>query len=338
MGTHYQQLSISERCEIARLRDAGHSKRQIAAALDRAPSTIARELDRNASATATAGYQPEYAHQQAQARCWRGARLERGAALREAVLSALGAGWSPAQVSGRLALEYGRPVISHESIYRFIYAQLARTKDYSWRLYLRRGKSKRGWRGRRGGNTIVRIPEWAPLSQRSPEANDRGTPGHWEADLMLFGNHGPVLLLLHERHSRLLLACRLPGKAAPPIAAAIARMLSPLPPELRRSVAFDNGTEFARHSRLHKLGIRTYFCEVRSPWQKGGVENAIGRLRRFLPRRTNLKQIRAAELTAVLQAYNNTPRQCLGYRTPAEVFADAALHLKCEFTFRLAPE
>ena len=120
MGTHYQQLSISERCEIARLCAAGHSKRQIAAALDRAPSTIARELDRNASATATAGYQPEYAHQQAQAPLCkviignrRGARLERDAALRETVLSGLRAGWSPAQVSGRLALEYGRPVISH---------------------------------------------------------------------------------------------------------------------------------------------------------------------------------------------------------------------------------
>ena len=127
MGTHYQQLSISERCEIARLCAAGHSKRQIAAALDRAPSTIARELDRNATATAsaTAGYQPEYAHQQAQAPLGkviignrRGARLERDAALREAVLSGptrpkLNAGWSPAQVSGRLALEYGRPVISH---------------------------------------------------------------------------------------------------------------------------------------------------------------------------------------------------------------------------------
>ena len=208
MGTHYQQLSIAERCEITRLSDARCSVRQIAAALERAPSTSSRELNRNASATA--GYRPEYAHQQAQARWRRGARLERDAALREAVLSGLGAGWSPARVSDRLALEYGRPVISHESIYRFIYAQLACTKDYSWRLYLPRGKSKRGRRGRRGGNAAIRIPGWAPRSQRSPEANDRRTPGHWEADLMRFGNRGPALLL-HERHSRLLLACRHSG-------------------------------------------------------------------------------------------------------------------------------
>ncbi len=116
MGTHYQQLSIVERCEIARLRTAGCSVPEIAAALDRATSTITRELNRNASANG--GYQPEYVQQ-------------------------------PAQVSGRLALDYGRPVISHASIYGFIYAQPARTKDYSWRLYLPRGKSKRGWRGRR---------------------------------------------------------------------------------------------------------------------------------------------------------------------------------------------
>ena len=160
MGTHYQQLSIVERCEIARLSTAGLSKREIAAALDRATSTISRELNRNASANG--GYQPEYAQRQAPARCWRGARLERDAPLRDAVLSRLRAGWSPAQVSGRLALDCGRRVISPESIYRFIYAQLARTKDYSWRLYLPRGKSKRGWRGRRGGNAIVRIPGWTP--------------------------------------------------------------------------------------------------------------------------------------------------------------------------------
>ena len=121
MGKHYRQLSIVECCEIALLRTAGYSVPEIAAALDRSPPTISRELNRNASANG--GDQPEYAQQQqAQPRRWRGARLERDAALREDALSGLSAGWSPAQVSGRLALDYGRPVISHESIYRFIYA------------------------------------------------------------------------------------------------------------------------------------------------------------------------------------------------------------------------
>ena len=125
----YKQLSEYERFRIAHLQAAGASQRQIAAALDRAPSTVARELKRNGSRTL--GYQPRYANQQAHARRWRGSRLERDGPLREQVLAGLGAGWSPAQVAGRLALDEGRLIISHESIYRFIYAQMARKKDYS---------------------------------------------------------------------------------------------------------------------------------------------------------------------------------------------------------------
>ncbi len=110
-------------------------------------------------------------------------------------------------------------------------------------------------------------------------------------------------------------------------------MLSPLPSELRRSVTFDNGTEFARRYQRHARSIRPQFCEVRSPCQNGGIENASVRLRRFLPRNADLKQIKAPQLTAAIQAYHNTPRQRLGYRTPAAVFAAATLHLKCESTF-----
>ncbi len=144
MGRHYSHLTIEERCEIARLRAAGCSIRQIAATLDRQPSTVARELTRNGSSTL--GYQPRYADQQAHARRWRGARLDRDPQLRDRVLACLKQGWSPQQVAGRLARQANRPLISHESIYRFIYAQLARKKDYSWRGgdYLPRAKSKRG--------------------------------------------------------------------------------------------------------------------------------------------------------------------------------------------------
>ena len=150
MGKQYQQVAFEERCEISRLRAEGRSVRQIAASLDRAPSTIARELKRNGSRTQ--GYRPSYAQQPARAPRWRGARLGRDDALRDLVLSRLKPDWSPEQVAGRLALETGAKVISHESIYRFIYVQLARKKDYSWRHYLPRAKSKRGWRGRKGGS------------------------------------------------------------------------------------------------------------------------------------------------------------------------------------------
>ncbi len=335
MGKRYGHVTIEERCEIARLQTEGRSIRQIAAGLDRSPSTVARELKRNGSQTG--GYKPVYADQQARARRWRGSRMERDDTLRSRVLSHLAQGWSPEQVAGRLKLQAGRVVISHESIYRFIYGQLARTQDYAWRHYLPRAKSKRGWRGRKGGSPASFIAMRRPLAERPRSAADRRTPGHWEADLMLFRTYGHAVLAMHERHSRILIAVRPPGKASGPIADAMAQILGQLPPHCRRSVAFDNGTEFALHHQLHDLGIETFFCDIRSPWQKGGIENAIGRLRRNLPRKTDLTALPNDQFTNLIQAYNNTPRKCLGYKTPAEIFMHQVLHLKCESTYRLSP-
>ncbi len=336
MGNRYTQITIEERCELARLQAAGNSIRQIAASLDRAPSTIARELKRNRSPST--GYKPSYAHQQARSHRWAGSRLDRDSGLRDRVLSRLAQGWSPEQVAGRLAHEQGTPVISHETIYRFIYAQIARTKDYSWRQYLPRAKSKRGRRGRKGGSPARFIHLRRPLSERPEEANDRTTPGHWEGDLMLFGTHKQPVLALHERHSRLLIAARPPSKHADPMVNIIGKIFAQLPAPLRRTLTFDNGTEFARHHKLHALGIQTFFCDTHSPWQKGGVENAIGRMRRALPRKTDLAAVTNQRFVEFVRAYNNTPRKCLGFLTPAEVFRNQVLHFKCESTFRPSPE
>ena len=334
MGIRYRHLCIEERCELARLHTEGYSVRQIAASLDRSPSTVARELKRNG--TETQGYRPSYAQEQARARRWTGSKLEGNHALRQLVLSRLRAGWSPQQVAGRLALESGGTLICHETIYRFVHAQIRRTKDYSWRHYLPKGKSKRGWRGRKGGSPASFIAHRRPLSERAPEAADRQEPGHWEADLMLFGNKGQALLVMTERHSRLLAMARLPGKAAQPVAQAMVRIIASFPAHWHRSVAFDNGTEFAQHYQLHQLGVETFFCDVRSPWQKGAVENRIGRLRRFLPRRTDLSDCSDQELIQLTEADNNTPRKSLGYLTPTEVYSNHVLHLKCESTFQPA--
>src|SRR5215469_15456040 len=133
MGQSYDQLTLEERCEIARRREAGESIRKIAAALDRSASSISRELKRNDASGR--GYRPAWACEQAQARRWRGSRMERNEELQRAVLDALALGWSPEQVAGRLARDAGRRVISYESIYRFIYAQIRRTKTYAWRGY-----------------------------------------------------------------------------------------------------------------------------------------------------------------------------------------------------------
>ena len=155
---------------------------------------------------------------------------------------------------------------------------------------------------------------------------------------MLFRTYGQAVLTLHERHSRLIIALRPPGKAADPIATAIAEVLAPFPPQLRRTITFDNGTEFARHHRLHALGIQTFFCDTHSPWQKGGIENAIGRLRRTLPRKTDLAGLSDHQFSLLLRAYNSTPRKCLGYYSPAEIISKQVLHLKCESTFPPARE
>lgn len=329
MGQRYRQFSVEERIEIARLSGEGRSIRQIAAVLDRAPSSVARELKRNSGTQL--GYKPIYAQQQAQARRWTGSRLERDAVLRQQVLGQLRAGWSPQQIAGRCDHRIGA-----ETIYRFIYAQITRHNDYSWRHYLPRAKYKRGRRASKGGSPALHMLHRVPLTQRPSEVAERKVPGHWEADLMAFSKYGQNLLVLVERTSRALLAIRLASKQAEPLARTLATILGSLPPPLRRTITFDNGTEFARHYDLAPLGIATYFCDPHAPWQKGSIENAIGRMRRVLPRKTDLTQIDEPTLRTCIARYNNTPRKCLDWKTPAEAFSDYLLHFKRESTSQLS--
>jgi len=334
MGESYDQLTLEERCAIAELHRAGRSLRQIAAALHRAPSTIARELKRNTgSGPRAASYRPAYAEQQTKARRWSGARLDRDPALRERVLTLLSQGWSPEQVVGRLKREAGRTVIGCETIYRFVYDQLKRTNDGAWRRYLPRAKAKRGRRRKKGGSPASFIKHRVSVHARPPEALDRREAGHWEADFMLFARYGQSVLVLHERASRLTCFVRTDTRKAEPTAALLGQLLAPLPADLRLSLTFDNGTEFAEH---HRLTIPTFFCDPHAPWQKGGVENAVGRIRRWLPRRTNLEDLDPNEILNAAWAYNHTPRRCLDFLTPAEVFSQV-LRFEWESTSRLSP-
>lgn len=336
MGTNYDQFGLEERCEIARLQDEGCSIRQIAAALDRSPSSISRELRRNQGRQV--GYKPAYAQERAKARRWKGSKLDRNAGLREETLGLLRKGWSPEQVCGFLERQHGERRLGPETIYRFIAAQIARHKDYSWRHYLPRAKAKRGRRGKRGGSSVLHIEQRIPITERPAEIEDREIPGHWEADLMLFAKYGQAVLTLHERTSRLLIAIKPQSKAAPPIATAIAKLLAPLPAQLRQSITFDNGTEFARHYELHRFDIATYFCDPYAPWQKGGIENAIGRMRRVIPTKVDLAQLSQRQLANLICDYNNTPRKCLDWNSPAQVFLSQMLHFKRESTCPLARE
>lgn len=335
MGSFYEQLSLEERCAIASLRIDGHSIRQIAARLDRSASTISRELRRNTGTEV--GYKPAYADEQAWARRWRGSRMARQPALSTLVLDRLAMGWSPEQVAGRLALEQSSMRISHESIYRFIDAQIRRTNDYAWRHYLPRKKSKRGWR-RRSNQPIQHIKDRVSIDHRPLHINARRQPGHWEADLVHPRKSGAAILVAQERTTRYTLLAKQPGKHAQPVLDQLQRWFTTLPAGLRRSLTQDNGPEFCLHHQLNPLGIKTWFCHPHSPWQKGGVENMNGRIRRYIPRGTDPQSFSDADLQNLAHRLNHTPRKCLGFKTPAELFDNQLLHFKCESTFRRLPE
>jgi len=322
MGRSYEQLSLRERVEIEILRRQGWSLRRIGTALGRSAGTISREVRRNGQPTKQwrGIYDGERADRLALRRRRWDARfkLKRQPDLQSLVRNGLAMGRSPEQIAGRLALEHGKTIISHESIYRFIYYRSA-LKDY-WHQLLPRAKSRRGKLGKRGGSLIKARQ---PISLRPAEADDRLTPGHWEADLMGFARYGQYVLVTHERTSRLLSIERLPAKAAAGVAHRLLKRFSALPHAVRRSLTFDNGTEFAQHLQLtQQLGLPTFFCDTHAPWQKGGIENAIGRMRRPLPRKTDIATITDQHLDTLVQLYNDTPRKCLAFRTPNEVFSD----------------
>ena len=342
MGTTYSQLRLKERMEIYRLRAAGKSLRQIGKQLGRAASTVARELARNSRPTKSwpGGYEPERAQALAQRRRrWDGRfKLARQPALRALVRDRLAMGWSPEQIAGRLAHDDASMRISHESIYRFVYHRCAQ-KDY-WHRLLPNRKNRRG-RLLRGGISPVRFfKHRTPIHERPRDVETRQEAGHWEADLMCFAKYRQSILIVHERASRILLAAKQTTKVADVIAGKLSSMLAVLPEALRQTVTFDNGTEFAQHYRLHdELGIGTYFCDPHAPWQKGGVENAIRRLRRPLPRKSDLATLSPRALDRIIANYNATPRRCLGFKAPAEVFWNnlTPLHFKRESTSRPAP-
>jgi transposase, IS30 family len=332
MGKAYKQLTQEERYEIARLRAGGATIRKIATALDRPASTVSRELKRNSGREV--GYKASYAQEQASGRRWRGNKLVRQPELQREVLGLLEAGLSPEQICGRLKLERGRSPVSHETIYRFIDQQIRRTKDYRWRHFLPRGKSKRGLRGRKGGSSAVRIKNRVSIEQRPLYIERRRQPGHWEGDLLMLSDKKTNVLVAEERTSRFVMLAAQPDKSASRVARNLLRWFRKMPPELRRTFTQDNGTEFAQHFKLtEKLAMQTYFCNPHSPWQKGGLENMNGRLRRYIPLKTDPKSLTRRHIRDIAHALNHTPRKCLGFKTPAEVFFHKLLHFECESTF-----
>ena len=312
----YSHLTAEERDRLAGLKADGLSLRSIARALGRAASTISRELRRNA--LDSGAYRPHVADGAYMLRRQRAAVLETDARLAAYLTDRLSEGWTPEQIAGRLRLgiERGLRAVCAETIYGWIY-RAGQKAQRLWRFLTRRHARRRKRHGRTSRDTIA---EKIHISQRSEDADARETVGHWEADLVICKRSRPVLVL-HERKTRITLMTRLAGKTAAETIAAMTAAFRRLDPRMRGSVTFDNDTCFARHMLLRgMLSATTYFCDAYASWQKGGVENANGRIRRWLPRGTDLDEISERDIQEIAMTINLTPRKCLRYRSPVEAF------------------
>ncbi len=339
MGTKYKQLSAEERVKIYHWHANGKSARFIGEALSRQASTITRELRRNSQKTKQwpGGYEAIRAEALAQRRRrWDGRfKLARQPKLRAFVRQGLAMGLSPEQIAGGLARAKGSTVISHESIYRYVYHR-SDQKDY-WHKLLPQKKHRRGKLGKRGGSPVQHIKHRVSLDKRPSFISKRKQQGHWETDMLLFSRYGQSVLVAQERNSRFIFLAKPKNRHAPRIQQRLAAWFKTMQPELRRTLTLDNGTEFAYHYKLNVgLDIKTYFCDPHSPWQKGGIENMNRRLRRDLPRKTDLAALSHNALQLIADRHNNAPRKCLGFKTPAEVLFPPPLHFKRESTSPLS--
>jgi IS30 family transposase len=291
--------------------------------IGRNKGTISRELRRNALPRGE--YVPVSAERIALSRRYqkRRSKIERSSWLLETVRDQLIAmGRSPEQIAGRLELDEGKPIISHESIYRFAHSKTGRKENLH--RYLPQAKAKRGRRARRDGKPL--IPNRVSIHDRPAHIAARQEFGHWEGDLMAFSKPGSNNIVLAERKSRYILAARQPDKTAATTTTSMRDLLLNLPQPAKQSVTFDNGGEFAQHA---SLGLPTYFCDPHSPWQKGTVENSIGRLRRDLPRSTSPTDHSENDFHDIIASHNHTPRKCLGFKTPAETFLHEINQSRC---------
>ena len=308
----YRHLSEDERDQIGIWRAAGRSVGAIARALGRAKATISRELQRNA--LPSGGYSPLHAAGAYQLRRRREAILEREAALRGFVRDRLAEGWTPEQISGWLKAgnEPRLRAIGCETIYAFIY-RAAQKAETLWRYLTRRHKRRRPRRAELSRDTIK---DRASIHDRPKTVETRGEAGHWEGDLIICKRLRPVLVL-HERKSRVTLAARLMGKTAAETISAMLTVFGRIDPRLRKSITFDNDTAFAQHGLLRTMrDMATWFCDAYASWQKGGIENANGRLRRWLPRHLDIDRMSEEEIQEIVLSANLTPRKCLGFKTP----------------------
>ena len=314
-------LTLSERETISRGLSAKQSMRSLAKQLQRSPSTISREVNRN-------GGSEHYRAVKADQTAWQLARrpkpckLKTGNQLCDTVTDKLSLDWSPQQISGWLKRTYPkRPQmqVSHETIYRSLYIQARGALKKELTQHLRRSRlfrrAKVAKEEKRG-----KIPNLISIRERPPEVEDRALPGHWEGDLIM-GTNSSCIATLVERHSRYVMLAKVDDKSTNEVVGALIEQAKKLPKELYISLTWDRGSELKSHQRFTlATDVAVYFCDPSSPWQRGSNENTNGLLRQYFPKKTNLAIHTQNELDRVARQLNERPRETLGYETPAERF------------------
>jgi IS30 family transposase len=313
-------LTLAEREDISRGIACGWSIRDIAKGLQRAASTVSREVSRH-------GGRPQYRANEADQQAWESALRPKACLLavhgnlQEIVASKLILDWSPEQISGWLKIQYPQDEsmrVSHETIYRSLFIQARGVLKKELIQHLR---SKRRIRRSRhsgvGGQSRGQIVDAISIRERPAEIEDRAIPGHWEGDL-LGGTKNSHIATLVERHSRFTALVKVPSKDTAAVVAALSRQVRKLPASLRRSLTWDRGLEMAKHKSFTvATNVKVYFCDPQSPWQRGSNENTNGLLRQYFPKRTDLSGYSQSELDKVAARLNQRPRKTLGFETPA---------------------
>jgi len=312
-------LTLQEREDISRGIACGSSIRAIAKGLDRAASTVSREVARH-------GGRSPYRASEADRQAWESALrpktcpLATHTKLREIVASKLMLDWSPKQISGWLKLQYPHDEsmrVSHETIYRslFIQARGVLRKELIQHLRSKR-RIRRSRHSRDSGHHSGQIVDAISIRERPAEVEDRAVPGHWEGDL-LGGAHNSHIATLVERHSRFVMLVKVPSKDTATVVAALSQHVRQLPATLRRSLTWDRGLEMAQHKSFTvATDVKVYFCDPQSPWQRGSNENTNGLLRQYLPKKTDLSGYSQLDLDQIALRLNQRPRQTLGFETP----------------------
>ncbi|EAQ23486.1 IS30-like element ISRssp4 family transposase [Roseovarius sp. 217] len=324
MGRCYPHLNLDERRNLAKWLEAKISIKEIADRLCRDASTIYREIKRNScrfdDQPELNGYHALAAQDRSEDRRAVHRKLILYPEIMAAVRCGFDAGWSPEQIAGRMRLERHPMRVSHETIYRYAYSKAGRAEKFYRHLPMHRHRRRpRGTRRHHGRHILDELA----IAHRPEAIAERDQFGHWECDLVMFRKEfGKAnVTSLVERVSRFALVLKNPDRQSKPVMESLIANLSPLPAEARRSITFDRGTEFSAWQHLKDgLGVEPWFCDPQSPWQKGTVENTNNRLRRYLSRKADPTAFTDRYLRSICDRLNATPRKCLGYQTPAEVF------------------